>query len=168
MLRLRSILLASLMVLPSLTNATEQVWLKSYDGHGHPFDLKSARGKIVALTFASRHTKDEASEVNDTLAEKVAKGGLEVVCVVDFTDVPDIGRGMAKKQVAEHDRPGQINLVDDKGSLKKAFHVDPKTRVDILVLDANGNLQGRYAGLGQLDAAVQKIDELRAGIEAKR
>ena len=165
---IRLALLGLLVFLPSLTNATEQVWLKSWDGHGRPFDLRSARGKIVAITFASRDTKDEAAEVNDTLAELAANGTVQVICVVDFSSVPGIGRGMAKKQVAEHDRPGQITLVDEKGSLKKAFHVDPKSRVDILVLDAHGNLQGRYAGLGKLDAAVQKIDELRAGIEAKR
>ena len=39
-------------------------------------------GKVVAITFASRHTKDEAAEVNDTLAEKAAAGNLQVVCVV--------------------------------------------------------------------------------------
>jgi hypothetical protein len=141
--------------------ADEQVWLRSFDATGQPYDLSSERGRVVALTFASRHMRDEAEEVNDALSARAGED-FQVVSVVDFTDVPQIGWGSAKKQVARHDRPGRIQfLVDETGQLKHAFRVDPRSRVDILVIDQQGILRGRYAGLRQLDDAVREIERLR-------
>ena len=154
-------LLSLLLGVPAVRAAEEQVWLRSFDAGGQPYDLSAERGRVVALTFASRHTRDEAEEVNDTLSAQAGED-FQVVSVVDFMDVPQIGRGSARKQVAQHDRPGRIQfLVDDTGQLKRSFHVDPRSRVDILVIDQHGVLRGRYAGIGQLDDALREIDQLR-------
>lgn len=164
---MRWLLIASLAVLvfsPRVARAEETVWLQSWDAHGRPFDLRSQRGRIVAITFASRHTRDEAAEVNDALVDK----GIEVVSVIDLADVPGIARGSAQKQVGAYDRATQINLLDNTGALAHDFHVAPMTRVDILIVDGNGALRGRYAGIGQLDQALQQIDLLKADQAAKR
>jgi hypothetical protein len=151
-------------VWPFAGRAQERVWLHSYDGHGQPFDLQQLRGHVVAVTFASRHTRDEAEEVNDTLRQH----GVDVVTLVDFRDIPPFGKGAAKKQMAQHDEPGQINLVDERGRLAQAFNTAPKERVTILMIDREGVLRGRYDGLGQLPQALQEAERLKGGAESAR
>ena len=54
---------------------------------------------------------------------------------------------MAHSKIGEADRTGLLHLVDDKGSLKQAFHVDPTHEVTILVVDSEGAaLRGRFTG----------------------
>jgi hypothetical protein len=144
------------------TPASAEVWLKSWDAHGNPVQLKDMRGKVVALTFASRHVQEEATEVNDTLSQLPGAGDdVQVLSVVDMMDIPDVGRGTALKRIAQSDRPGLQHVVDDRGSLKRGFGTDPSHKVDILVIDKKGDLRGRYNGLYEIDAAEKKIDELR-------
>jgi hypothetical protein len=142
--------------------AQAATWLRSWDAHGRPFDLRSLRGKVVALTFGGRHTQDEVTEVNDELAQEAGRD-FQVLCVVDLTEVPGVGRGGALKKIAEADRPGELeHLVDDHGSLRRPFEVSPDERVDILILDKNGDLRARYVGLREVPDALKKIAELRA------
>jgi hypothetical protein len=152
--------LAGLLALCLAIPASAEVWLKSWDAHGNPVQLKDMRGKVVALTFVSRHVREEATEVNDTLAEQ-AGNDFQVLSVVDMMDIPEVGRGTALKRIAESDRPGLEHLVDDRGSLKRGFATDPAHKVDILVIDKKGDLRGRYNGLYEMDAAQKKIEELR-------
>jgi hypothetical protein len=140
--------------------AAAEVWLKSWDAHGNPIELREYRGKVVALTFASKHTQDEATEVNDELAD-LAGDDFQVVSVVDMADIPEFGRGSARKKIWEADRPGLQHLVDDRSRLGPAFGVDPKRQVEILVIDKNGELRGRYDGLRELPAAQKQIQDLR-------
>lgn len=159
-----ALLLVAILGLSTLAGRTAdaEVWLKSWDARGNPIQLRDLRGKVVAVTFGSRHVQDEITEVNDTL---VAQAGddFEVLCVVDMMDIPDVGRGTAKKRIADADKPGVLqHLVDDKGSLKRAFEADPRSRVDILLIDKRGELRGHFRGLNELEAATKKVQELRA------
>ena len=52
------------------------------------------------------------------------------------------------------------HLVDGAGQLSKAFHVDPKHSVTILVLDKDGVVRGRFDNKAGLPAALQLIDQL--------
>jgi cytochrome oxidase Cu insertion factor (SCO1/SenC/PrrC family) len=142
--------------------AGEGVQLHAHDAHGKPFTLESQRGKIVALTFGSKSTKDEVKEVNDALAKHSGRD-FEVVSVVDFEDIPDIAKGMARDKVAKSDRPGELqHVVDPDGEMARSFHVDAKSHVDILVLDKRGVVRGRYDGKRGLADAEKKIAELRS------
>jgi cytochrome oxidase Cu insertion factor (SCO1/SenC/PrrC family) len=152
--------LAGALTLGLSTPAAAEVWLKSWDAKGNPVQLRDLRGKVVALTFASRHTQEEATEVNDTLSEN-AGDDFQVLSVVDMMDIPDMGRGTARKKIAESDKPGLQHVVDDRGSLKRGFSTDPSRRVDILLIDKKGELRGRYNGLYELKAAQKEIEELR-------
>jgi hypothetical protein len=158
-LMLASLLAGALSLVPA-PRASAEVWLKSWDAHGNAVELREYRGKVVALTFASRHTQEEATEVNDTLAEN-AGDDYQVLSVVDMADIPDFGRGSARKRIAEADRPGLQHLVDDRSRLGRAFGTDPRKEVEILVIDKNGDLRGRFDGLRDLAAAQKRIDELR-------
>jgi hypothetical protein len=162
MRRLLVVVLALLVLLP-IARAEEQVWLRSYDGRGRRFDLRSERGRVVAIMFASRSTRDEAAEVIDALAAR----GLDTVTVVDFRDIPVVGRGTARKEMIRADRPGHINLVDERGRIFHAFGADP-SRVMVLLVDDNGFLRGRYGGLGDLGQATAQADQLEADARATR
>lgn len=141
--------------------ATAETWLKSWDAHGRAVQLSDYRGKVVALTFAGKHTRDEATEVNDELAD-LAGDDAAVLCVVDLEDVPDFGKGTARKKIAESDKPGLQHVVDERGSLPRAFNVDPKQHVAILVIDKNGDLRGRFeGGLRELPQAEKLITQLK-------
>lgn len=156
---LRTALAAALLM--GTAFAGERVTLHAHDAKGQPFSLESRRGKVVALTFASKSTKDQLAKVDQALA-KHAGGDFEVVSVIDFEDVPGIAKGMARKKVAENDRPGEVKLVvDPDGGLARSLNVDPKSHVDILVIDRHGIVRGRYDGAHGLAAAEKKVAHLR-------
>jgi len=141
--------------------ASAETWLKSWDAHGRPVELRDFRGKVVALTFASKGTRDEVTEVNDELAD-LAGDSAEVLCVVDLEDVPEFGKGTARKKIAESDKPGLIqHVVDERGSLPRAFNVDARKKVGILVIDKNGELRGRFDGLRDLEKAQKLVEQLK-------
>lgn len=137
------------------------VWLNGPDGHGHPFDLRSLRGQVVAVTFTSRYTKDEAHKINEALSARTG-GDFSVVTVVDLAGVPSVFHGYAKRRIAAEENRGAVrHVVDEDGRLKQSFGVEPDKRVDILIIDKDGSLRGRFSGEKQLEDAVRLIDQLR-------
>jgi len=157
---MRRVALALAFLLAVTAGASAEVWLKSWDAHGRPVELRDLRGKVVALTFASKHTRDEATEVNEELAD-LSDDDAQVLSVVDLEDVPDFGRGTARKRIAESDRPGLQHVVDERGSLPRAFGVDATRRVAILVIDKSGELRGRFDGLRDIQQAERLIEQLK-------
>ena len=140
------------------------VTLRAHDGHGRPFDLSQLRGEVVAITFASRYTREEADRVHNQLVNHTARGDMLVVNVVDLMGVPSWFHGYARRKAAEHDREGRIlHVIDEGGELRRAFQADPGKRVDILVIDRDGHLRGRFVGTAQLDAALELVERLRSG-----
>jgi hypothetical protein len=144
-----------------VATGSELVWLHVRDGHGRPFDLQQLRGHVVALTFASRYTRDEAEKVNGAFKPRVTAGDVEVVSVIDFAGVPSFLHGYVKRRVAEHDRGGMHYVIDEQGRLRRAFKVEPDKRVDIFVIDRAGTLRGRFLGVKQVEDALRLIDVLR-------
>jgi hypothetical protein len=137
------------------------VWLNGADGHGRPFDLRSLRGQVVALTFTSRYTRDEAHKINEALGAHIDRD-FAVVTVVDLAGVPSLFHGYAKRRIAAEENRGRIrHVIDENGRLKQSFGVEPDKRVDILVIDKEGTLRGRFSGERQLTDAQQLIDQLR-------
>src|SRR5437660_9723717 len=91
--------------LNGLAFGRQLVWLNGADGHGRPFDLRSLRGQVVALTFTSRYTKDEAHKINQALASRVDRD-FAVVTVVDLVGVPSLFHGYAKRRIADEENRG--------------------------------------------------------------
>ncbi|MDB4967239.1 MAG: hypothetical protein JWN44_2928 [Myxococcales bacterium] len=134
------------------------VALQAPDGRGKAFDLSSLRGQVVAVTFTSRYTQDEASRVNEALG---ARTDVKVVSVVDFMGIPGFVHNYARRKVAEAD--GKIqHLCDERGQLRRQFGAHPDKHVDIFVIDRDGNLRGRFEGQPQLEGALRLLDEVRA------
>lgn len=134
------------------------VALQAADAHGRTFDLASLRGNVVAVTFVSRYTRDEAARVHNALG---ARDGVKVVSVVDFVGIPGFVHGYARRKVAEAANAHVQLLLDERGDLGRRFGARPDKRVDILVIDRGGGLRGHFEGAGQLEAAMRLIDELR-------
>ncbi len=141
--------------------ARQYAWLRGWDSHGRPFDLASLRGQIVLLTFAAKNTRDEATDINDQLAEKAKPGEISVVSVVDLENVPDYGHGVARKKIRESDQPGLHHLVDDNGALRRSFHVDPRKQVDIFVVGRDGAVLGHFVGESGVQEALKLVDSLQ-------
>lgn len=138
------------------------VALRGHDGRGNQFDLSSVRGQVVAVTFASRFTRSEADRVNNALMSHAAEGDMMVINVVDFGGIPSLFHGYARRKAAEHDLPGKIyHLADESGDIRRQFQVDPGKRVDILIIDREGSLRGRFTGSGQIEDAVRLVNQLR-------
>jgi hypothetical protein len=136
------------------------VALQAPDGRGHPFDLTTLRGNVVAVTFVSRYTQDEAAKINDALG---TRGDVKIVSVIDFVGIPGFAHGYARRKAAEADGRGRVqHLCDERGELRRRFDAHPDKRVDILIVGRDGELRGRFAGLGQLDGALRLLDEVRA------
>jgi hypothetical protein len=150
---------AALGATPLVANAQGTlVALQAPDGKGHPFNLSSLRGQVVAVTFVSRYTQDEGAHVNDALG---ARSDVKVVSIVDFMGIPGFVHGYARRKVAEAD--GKIqHLCDERGQLRRQFGAHPDKHVDIFVIDRDGGLRGRFEGQGQLEDALRLLDEVRA------
>jgi hypothetical protein len=139
------------------------VSLHGQDGRGQAFDLASLRGQVVALTFVSRYTQDEAYRIHEALAKH---GEVKLVVVVDFTGIPGFAHGFARRKLAQAD--GRIqHLCDEKGELGRRFGAQPGKRVDIVIVDRDGQLRGHYTGLSQLTQAERRLDEVRSVAAAR-
>jgi hypothetical protein len=156
------LLLALCLTVPIRAGAEETtVSLNAQDGRGRPFQLERMRGQVVAITFASRYTRDEANRVNQQLLGH-ASGDMAVVTVVDLTGVPSIFKGYARRKAAEHDEEGRIvHLIDERGELRARFQAEPVRRVDIIVVDRDGQLRGRFTGAAQVVEVLRLVDRLR-------
>jgi hypothetical protein len=139
--------------------AQTTVSFDAIDGRGRQFHFEKTRGKVVALTFGSRNTQQEARLVNEDLRRRAGRD-FTVVSVVDFEGIPVGGRDMARRKVMESDKFGLKHLVDDDGSLAKELGARPTQAVDIFVIDRDGRLVGRYDE-DSLKAAEQQIETLR-------
>lgn len=148
---------ATPMAASALTPLTP-VGLRAPDGNGRPFDLRSLRGNVVAVTFVSRYTRKEGAAVNRALA---TRPGLKIVSVVDFMGIPSFVYGYARHRVAEADDGRVRHLCDEHGSLRQHFAVHPDRHVDILIIDRDGRFRGRFEGMAQLSDALRRIDELQ-------
>jgi hypothetical protein len=158
------VLLALLSLNPSVgrADASAPVAIRGRDGLGRAFDLVDLRGRIVAVTFASRYTRKEASKVNDALSAEGAGGDVAVVSVIDLVGVPTFAHGYARRKAAEADRDGRVRHLVDDGELRERFGARPAERVDILIIGRDGSLKGRYAGERELEAALRHVQTLRA------
>lgn len=133
------------------------------DARGRSFDLTALRGNVVAVTFVSRYTQDEAARVNSALG---ARGDVKVISVVDFMGIPGFVHAYARKKVAQADGRVQ-HLCDENGQLRKLLGVHPDKHVDIFIIDRDGGLRGRFEGLPQLQGALRMLDEVRAAQAAR-
>jgi hypothetical protein len=116
----------------------------------------------VAITFASRYTHEQVARINEALLQHMANGDSEVVTIVDLVGVPRIAYGYVRRRVAAADQAGRIRHLVDDGQLRQRFQVQPERDVDILIVDRQGILRGRYSGEGQLEEALQLVDELKS------
>lgn len=136
--------------------------LQADDAHGRAFDLSSLRGSVVAVTFVSRYTHDEAARVNEALG---ARSDVKVVSVVDFVGIPGFVHGYVRRKIAEADGRVQL-LCDERGELRRRFGAHSDKHVDIFIIDRDGGLRGRFEGQDQLEAALRLLDEVRTSSAA--
>jgi hypothetical protein len=159
--RVKGLLLILALVAP-LHATAQEIAFTAQDGHGRAFQMERMRGQVVAITFASRYTREEADRIHTVLLAHAAVGDMVVVNVVDLMGVPGIFHGYARRKAAEHDREGRIvHVIDEHGDLRTRFQADPRQRVDIIVVDKEGQLRGRFCGAGQIEDALRLVDQLR-------
>ena len=144
---------------PTAAQAEGQVMsFHAADGRGRAFDLAALRGKVVAVTFVSRYTQDEAARVNQALG---TRGDVTIISVVDFMGIPGFVHDYARRKMAEAD--GRVlHICDEQGQLRRQFDAHPDKYVDIFILDRDGALRGRFAGQQQLPGALRLLDDVRA------
>jgi hypothetical protein len=139
------------------------VALQALDGRGRPFDLTTLRGQVVALTFVSRYTQDEATRIHEAIARHT---DVKIVVVVDFTGIPSFAKGFVRRRLAQADGRSR-HVCDESGQLGRQFGALPRKRVDIVIVDRDGQERGHFSGLGQLGQAERRIDEVRATTAAR-
>jgi hypothetical protein len=156
---MRLAIVGAILFSASAALAQNVVSFDARDGRGRPFHFESTRGRVVALTFASRATQNDARKVNDEL-QKRASRDFTVVSIVDFRGIPSGAVTTAREKTAQSDRSGLKHVVDDDGSLSDQLGARPQQGVDIFVIDRGGRLVGRYDE-DSLAQAEQQIDLLR-------
>lgn len=146
---------------PPASAARQYAWMHGWDASGRPFDLRSLRGQIVALTFASKDTRDEATEVNDELTKLVVPGRVALVSVIDLANVPQYAYGTARKRIRELEQPGVVRVVDERGELSRAYQVEPRKQVDIFVIGRDGEILGHFVGSTGADEAIKLLQHMQ-------
>lgn len=130
------------------------------DAHGRAFALDADRGRVVALIVVSRYTRRDAERINDALTA-VAGGDVDVITAVDFMGIPGLFHGFARRKIREAQARSPIRmLVDEHGQWRRHFGVAPDRRVDIIVLDRDGRVRGRFAGPAGVNDALRLIRAL--------
>jgi hypothetical protein len=129
------------------------------DARGRTFRLDDDRGRVVVLTVVSRYTRRDAERLNEAL-EPYASGRVDVVSVIDFVGIPHLFHGFARRKIREASQNSNIRfLVDVPGQWRRYFGVAPDQRVDIIVIDGEGAVRGRFAAR-DVDAALRLIRAL--------
>jgi hypothetical protein len=164
---LRALIVGLTLLLPGTrlgtasAEASRPLYLSATDSLGHPFDLRMLRGKVVAVTFTSRYTRDEATKVIGQLEQRGGED-LQLITIVDMAGVPSLFHGYLKRRVAEADRKSAVrHLVDGDGRLKTLFGAVPDREVDVFIIDRRGELRGRFVGHKQVEEALRLIEQLR-------
>lgn len=138
-----------------------EVSFQAYDGRGQPFDLRSLRGQVVAVSFGSRYTRAEAGRVFAALGQRARAGQVATVGVIDFVGIPRFLHGYARRKVQESDDARRTKLlVDEHSALQRSLQTRPDQRVDILILDRTGALRGRYVGEAHVAEALSLLERL--------
>jgi ceramide glucosyltransferase len=151
---------ALLLALTAATASAEPLRLEAPDAHGAVWRVDGAHGRPVAIALTSRYSRREAERVNARL-EPLAGRQATIVCIVDFGGIPSLFHGYARRKIAEAAAKSPIVfLVDERSRLRDPLAVHPDKRVDILVLDGDGQLRGHFEGASQLDAAMALLESL--------
>lgn len=155
--------LLALVTIASAARADQLALLRAVDAHGQPLDPAKLRGEVVAVTFCSRYTQREVGAINERLQAAARPGDTEVISVIDFEGIPRLFHDYARRRVRESEQKGGgvKHLIDEQGKLKHLFDADPRRRIDILVLDREGNVRGHFIGAGQVDDAMRLMNDLR-------
>jgi hypothetical protein len=150
-------------ILQSPTTTAEPLNASGEDILGHAVRLEDARGRVMAITFASRFTGGEAEQVNKALMREVSPG-VGMVSVVDFVGIPQMLYGLARNVIATWTpkTPAQL-VIDEHGLWRSRLGAVPDKQVDILVLNRQGELCGHFVGVRQVEDARRLIRELTAG-----
>jgi hypothetical protein len=139
--------------------AEQRVMLNAPDASGRWFDLRSAYGHDVVITFASRQTANEVRTIHQHLQRQP---GLLVVNVVDFRTIPKVGWPLARKKMREGARANLRQLVDKDGHVARVFGVDPRHHADMFLVDKRGQLVGHFEGTQQLPDVLMRLQRRQA------
>lgn len=136
------------------------VCISGTSAQGHAFRLDDDRGRVVAITLVSRYTRKELERINAALVSELGPD-VKMVTVVDFMGIPRLFHGYARRKVVEGTLHTPVQfLVDDRGSWRTALGAAPDKRVDIIVIDRDGELRGHFVGAGEIEPARRLIREL--------
>jgi len=138
-------------------------WIKSND----------YLGEVVVITVVSRPKEKESYFVNWKLGIRLRNSDFRMITVIDFINIPHSGflynfarnRIIKETTIVNNDLtkrgvPPIKYICDVQGVLRTKLGADPKHRVDIIVLDKNGEIRGRFNGAREIDATIKLIDQL--------
>lgn len=152
-----AIILVSALALPA--NASPLA-INGTGANGAEFRLSAERGHVVAITLVSRYTRGELEKINEALKPELGPT-VNLVTVVDFVGIPRLFFGFARMQIAAASKTTPVQfVVDDDSHWGPALGAAPDRRVDILVLDQQGELRGHFVGVDQVNAARRLMREL--------
>jgi hypothetical protein len=131
------------------------------DARGGAVRIDEHRGRVVLITLVSRYTRGELEKINAALAGELGTQ-VRLFTVVDFVGIPRLFHGYARRKVAESEArtPARL-LVDDRGAWRSALGAVPDKRVDIIVLDAGGEVRGHFVGVHQVEEVRRLVRALR-------
>jgi hypothetical protein len=147
----------------STSNGNDGEWIQS----------DSLLGNVVVITVVSRYMEKESYFVNWKLATRLRDGDFRMITVIDFMGIapPGILYNYAQKRILKETTATNNDLqkrgvapikyiCDVKEVLRNKLGADPRHRVDIIILDKTGEVQGRFNGAREIEAAIKLIDQL--------
>jgi hypothetical protein len=131
-------------------------------------------GNVVVITVVSRYTKKESYFVNWKISSKLINNkNLKMMTVIDFIGIPHSGfvYNYARHRIINETSRVNNQLImqgaspieyicDVSETLRNTLNADPRHRVDIIILDKNGEVRGHFYGASGIADAIKLIEQL--------
>ena len=169
---MRSVI-ALLLLVSSIAASAEPVKIEGPGPNWEWYQTDKLHGNVVVITVVSRYTEKESYQVNWRLGTRLKDGDFRMVTVIDFIGIPkfsfiyNIARNRilkettkANEELVKHNVSPVEYICDMNMVLRGPLQSDPRHRVDIIVIDRNGEVRGHFNGIREIDQAIKLIDNL--------
>jgi len=152
---MRNLIIALFLCLSPLVNA-QPIKVEGPGPNWEWHQTDKYHGSIVVIVSMSRYTEREAREVNWSLTRL---GGVKLFTIVDFAGIPHFLYNYARHRIIRKIRRSEV-ICDFDQRLSSQLNTDPRHRVDIIVLNKDGEIRGHFKGAVEINSVIKLIDEL--------
>lgn len=169
-------LILTLFLLISSTSLAQKVDLQGPDAVWNWHKTADDLGKVTVITIVSRYTEKESYKVNGALELRLnEKKDFKLFTVIDFVGIPKMFWNFARHRIVKETRHSNADFICDAPDMhfpqkpwREILGADPVHRVDILILDKQGNVRYHLQGSKDVLRAIDLINKMTEEDQQKR